>query len=474
MPIHEDRNGCALHGGLRLLEAVEGVVPILHASPGCGVAARIAGDAYAGGLGGLSTGAQELSATALQEKHVVFGGTSRLREQIKNTVKVQDGDAYVVVTGCVPEIVGDDVPAMVKEAREQRFPVLGVSSPGFKGNAWSGAAGLARALLEGLPGLAPAAADGPAPDVNLLGVVPGQDPTWDGDLLELEAALAELGLRANRLVGIGQGVGAWRQAARARVSVVLSPWGAPAADLLAERHGTPVVTLGFVPVGSRDTGLLLERVGAALGLDVTEIDAARARLDARLRHFLRRATPSLLLGDVLERVAVVGGTAGAIGQARFLAGTLGQQVERVIVTDEPPAEVRAAIVEAVQAVAGGAAGVVFLSSRHEIEAELRAATPELVLGSVLEEPIARELGAALVEAAAPLRATAVLRRSHAGVDGALTLVEAVLASVRRARGEAALPGGSQRVGAPPIAASDPEPQPQRRPCTPALEVVPNA
>ncbi|BDG02386.1 nitrogenase component 1 [Anaeromyxobacter oryzae] len=463
MPIHEDRSGCALHGALRLLEAVAGIVPVLHASPGCGVGARTSTEAFAGGHGELSTGTQELSATVLQEKQVVFGGTARLREQIKNTVKVQDGEVYVVVTGCVPEIVGDDVPAMVKEARDQRFPVLGIATPGFKGHGWSGAAAAARSLLDQLPGLFPDDARGPAPDVNLLGVVPGQDPTWDGDLLELEAVLGELGLQTNRLVGLDQGLTAWRQAPRARVNVVLSPWGHAAAELLADRNGTPVVDLGWVPVGSRDAGLLLERIAQALGLDPSAVEAARAGLDRRLRHFLSRASASLLLGDVLERVAVVGGTAGAVGQARFLAGTLGQQVERVIVTDEPPAERRASILEAVQAVAGPGAAVAFLASRREIEAELRAAAPELVLGSALEAAVARELGAAHVETAAPLRASAVLRRSHAGVDGALHLVESILSAVRRARSE---PGAR---GAP--AAALHEPELHRRHGPPALEVV---
>ncbi|MGB8930115.1 MAG: nitrogenase component 1, partial [Anaeromyxobacteraceae bacterium] len=404
MALHEDRNGCALQGALRLLDAVGGLVPILHASAGCAVSARVAGEAFAGGLGQLGSSSGETSATVLQEKQVVFGGTSRLREQIKNTLKVLAGDLYVVVTGCVPEVVGDDVPAMVKEATEQRFPVLGIAAPGFKGNGWTGYASTARALLEQLPSiLGPDAADA-RPDVNLLGVVPGHDPGWEGDLLAVEGILAEAGLRSNRLVGLGQGTAAWRQAPLARVNVVLSPWGLEAARLLADRHGTPIVELGFVPVGSRDAALLLEKVAEALSLDQAAVDAARARLDSRQRHFLRKAAPSLLLGDVQERIAVVGGTAAAVGQARFLSGTLGQLVELVIVTDRPPAPRHAAIAASIRAVAGDGTDVVFLESRDEIARALAGSSPELILGSALEHPAARDLGAALVETAAPVHA----------------------------------------------------------------------
>ncbi|MGC3997705.1 MAG: nitrogenase component 1 [Anaeromyxobacter sp.] len=435
MATREDRNGCALQGALELLEAVEGAVPILHASAGCGVGGRLAAQAAAGGLGGLSPGGAAVSSTLLQEKQVVFGGTSRLREQIKNTLKVEAGELYVVLSGCVPEIVGDDVPAMVKEAREQQFPVLGIAAPGFKGHAWAGYSLAARALLEQLPGLlSPAAAD-PAhsPDVNLLGLVPGHDVGWDGDLLELEAALGELGLRANRLVGLDQGLDAWRAAPRARASLVLSPWGLEPARALEAAHGVPVVELGWLPVGSRDLGLALARVGAELRLPPEQVVAAAERLDGRLRQLLLRAGPSLLLGGVQLRGAVVAPSAAAVGLARFLAGILGQELEAVILTDEPPEAVRAAQVEAVRQAAGPATRVEFLAGLAQIEAALRAAAPELVLGSGLEAPLARELGAAFVELAAPLRERTVLLRGHAGVGGAAALLEQLLPAVRRAR-----------------------------------------
>jgi nitrogenase molybdenum-iron protein beta chain len=337
---------------------------------------------------------------------------------------------------------------MVKEAREQRFPVLGIAAPGFKGNAWAGYASAARALLEQLPSLLPPSDAAPSPDVNLLGIVPGNDPCWEGDLLEMEAILAAAGLRVNRLVGLGQDVASWRDAPRARVNVVLSPWGDPAARALTERYGTPLVDLGFLPVGSADAGLLLERVRTALSLDAAAIAAARARLDGRLRHFLRKAIPSLLLGDVQERVSVVAGSAAAVGVARFLAGTLGQIVEQVLVTDRPPPERRATLAAAVREVAGEGADVRFLESRHEIARALRDASPEVVLGSALERDAAREVGAALVEVAAPLRATPALRRGLAGVDGAVTLVETLLGAIRRAREEADRDQAAARAAAP--------------------------
>jgi len=426
MSLDHDRNTCALHGALHLLDAIPSVVPILHANAGCGVSAWNE-DPFQSGVDETCSGSREISSTLLLEKQVVFGGTSRLREQIKNTVKVLNGDLYVVITGCVPEVIGDDVQAMVKEAREQRFPVIGLSTPGFKANAWGGYAATAASLIEQFLA-SPQGAELEVVDVNLFGLVPGQDPAWEGDLIELKRVLATLGLKANRLIGYGQGVDAWSRAAKARLSLVLSPWGLAPAQALRDLHGVPLLDLGWNPVGSLDSGLLLEGVGEALGLDLDRIVQARELLDEELRYYLRKAASGLILGNVQKRVAVVGGSAGAIGQTRFLAGTLGQIVSDVILTDDPPEDRREALRALILAVAPGAS-VSFHAGQTAIAQQLRASRPELIVGSALESAVAREVGAALVERATPLRSRPLFRRSHGGIAGAIALVEDLLAAL---------------------------------------------
>jgi nitrogenase molybdenum-iron protein beta chain len=427
MSIPHDRNGCALQGATRLLEAISGVVPVLHANAGCSVA-----------LDAQGAHSNEIASTVLQEKQVVFGGTARLREQIKNTVQVRAGDLYVVLSACVSEVIGDDVPAMVKEAREQRFPVIGVAVPGFRGHGWSGYATAAQGLLAQLPGaLENAALPAETFDVNLLGIVPGLDPGWDSALQELEALLAELGLRSNRLVGYGQGVAAWQAATRARLNLLLSPWGAEAAAWLQQAHGIPSLDFGWLPVGSLDSGLLLAQVGEVLAIDKETVARARERLDARLRHVLHDASARGLLGNLHQRTAVVGGSAAAVGQARFLAGTLGLQVKQVLITDNPPEALRPALIAAVSEVAGAAAEVSFLTSRHAIDVLLRASAPELILGSALEAHTAQVLGAAFVETATPVLGRPFLGRSLAGLRGAVTLLEDILAASHAAAARAA-------------------------------------
>ncbi|MEI7789062.1 MAG: nitrogenase component 1, partial [Chlorobiaceae bacterium] len=130
--IEGSRNSCALHGALQVIEAIEGVVPVIHSTAGCGVQHFL-------GVNRLNAGADRfggppVSNSNISEKHVVFGGSSRLREQLKNTVKIVEGDLYVIVTGCSTEMVGDDIPAMTKEGRDQDFQVIYANTPGFRGD----------------------------------------------------------------------------------------------------------------------------------------------------------------------------------------------------------------------------------------------------------------------------------------------------------------------------------------------------
>src|SRR5664279_3381086 len=102
-PLEQPGIGCALHGALHSAAAVPGVVPVLHATAGCGIQAYRNGGADGWGgpdpLGGIA-----VSASNIFEKQVVFGATARLREQIKNTAKVVDGRLLVVLSSCATEM----------------------------------------------------------------------------------------------------------------------------------------------------------------------------------------------------------------------------------------------------------------------------------------------------------------------------------------------------------------------------------
>lgn len=149
--LYQPRNGCALHGALKTLEAMRGAVPIVHANAGCAVQNFLAN--RASGFGATEINGLTVPGTCLQERHVIFGGASRLREEIKNTVKVISGELYVVLGSCEAAMVGDDIEGMAKEAREQGFPVLAAVPAGFSGDSHAGYSILMENLVREVPKL---------------------------------------------------------------------------------------------------------------------------------------------------------------------------------------------------------------------------------------------------------------------------------------------------------------------------------
>ncbi len=66
---------------------------------------------------------QLFRALTFQENDVVFGGTKRLTELIEATLKILKADLFVVLNGCIGELVGDDTGAVVEEFQKQGVPV---------------------------------------------------------------------------------------------------------------------------------------------------------------------------------------------------------------------------------------------------------------------------------------------------------------------------------------------------------------
>jgi nitrogenase molybdenum-iron protein beta chain len=106
--VEVSRNSCAFSGALQVVESIEKVVPIVHSTAGCTIQQYLGVNKVSGNKGSGYAGGVQASSSNVIEKQIIFGGTSRLREQIKNTIKVMDADLYVVLSGCATELVGDD------------------------------------------------------------------------------------------------------------------------------------------------------------------------------------------------------------------------------------------------------------------------------------------------------------------------------------------------------------------------------
>jgi len=136
--IERPRYFCSLGGALSTLEALPETIPILHCAIGCagsiawaqngGSALQVGG--YCGGLA--------VPSSNVAENDVIFGGTRRLQEQVKTTLELMDGRLYVILTGCVTEIIGDDIHAVAVEFAGHGVDIVAANTGGFKGNSYYG------------------------------------------------------------------------------------------------------------------------------------------------------------------------------------------------------------------------------------------------------------------------------------------------------------------------------------------------
>lgn len=401
--------GCALHGALHTAAAIPGVTVVVHSTPGC---ALRAGLSAGGGRYGAPPGLPRIAATNMADKHVVFGGTSRLREEMKNALAVLEGGMLAVLTGCPAEMIGDDVGAMVKELTAQGERVVAVPTAGFHGPAHEGHARLLAGLLAQL---APAPTRADRPLVNLFGIAPGLDPGWLAEIETLSRLLEGVGLAANPIFGPEGGLASLEAAAGAALSLVLSPWGTAPAEVLAARHGIPVLVADGLPVGAEAAEALVRRLSDRLG---HPLDAGA---EGRLAR--ERAQQGWRFDAVLERLAVLAprrvvvadGSLRAGALARFLAGTLGWPV-RAILTDSPPEGVRAPLAETGLACAADGADLARL---------LDESGADLVLGGASAAAIAAARGLCAVDlGAAP--GLEVLGAGLSGRAGAERVLAALL------------------------------------------------
>jgi nitrogenase molybdenum-iron protein beta chain len=259
------RVGCNFHGALDTITKIEGVVPIVHSTPGCVIQHYHA--ARAGRCTGSFLQGFEIPSSNVYEKQIIFGGASRLREQMKNAVKIFAGDLYIALPGCEAEMVGDDMVSMTAELAGQGVPVICYEGAGFKGDAYSGYEGAAAAIFAQLPGVSDIPAGSGGRSINILGLVPGQDPYWQGNLEELRRVFGSLGVRVNTFFGYGQGLESWKRAYRADLTIVLSKWGLRAAKKLEEQYGIPCLELNGAFLGEKESGAALKKTAAKLGLE---------------------------------------------------------------------------------------------------------------------------------------------------------------------------------------------------------------
>ncbi len=303
------------------------------------------------GVSGYQGGEFHVPSTNIGNKEVIFGGADRLDELIASTLKVMEAELYVVQSGCVPGLVGDDVGNVVQTYQRRGVPIVFAETLGYRGTNFTGHETVVRAILDQYV----AKLAGPAPEtrkglVNVWSLLPYQNPFWRGDLAEIRRILEGVGLTVNILFGpASEGLSEWRAIPSAELNIVLSPWlGLSIARRLEDAYGQRVLHEPAIPIGARATGAFLRRVGEAVGADPERVEGFIRQEERTYYHYLRDFA-QFYAGCTSQyrlpsEVNIVGESAYVLAIAKFLVGDLGLNPGAFVLTENPPESERAAIV----------------------------------------------------------------------------------------------------------------------------------
>lgn len=354
------RTTCRLFGAIKAASTLRNSVILVHGPKGCVYHINYI-------LGMRGDRVSPVFSTCLEEKDVVFGAEQRLKDAIEELDARRSPEILVVLSCCASSIIGEDVQGAIASA-STRATVIGIDAGGFAGEYTEGYADTLRRIVEVCSG----SGSGPVPGkVNLLGVLRAGP-----DLKELRRLLALIGVDVIAALPAGAGLEDLRHMGESSLNIVLCETsGLSAAEYLMDTYGTPFQVAEF-PIGPKSSREFLLMVSDTLGLSCT------IPVPDLPGPFSIPSNP--------PRIAVVSGPTRAISLARFLSSQ--GLPPRLIILDFDSGS-RDKVVTA----AGPGCTVLVSPEWDEIKRRLRDERIEVLIGGMMERPLAAELGIRLID-----------------------------------------------------------------------------
>lgn len=417
--LDKQRYKCAL-GAMQTVQAIERALPILHSGPGC---AQKLSDTT-GSSGYFSPNI--FPCTSINEKDVVFGGVKKLNSTIENALKVVDADLYVVLTGCIPEIVGDDSGEVVSRFEENEKPVIYAPTAGFKGNNYKGHEQVIDAIIDQYLKKSDKKQKGL---VNIWADVPYQDLFWLGNIRELEKLISELGLTPNTIFGYKRGLENINKIPEAEFNLLVSPWvGLGSMKKMERKLGIPYLHYPTLPIGATETSKFLREVGKFAGVAEEKVQSVIREHEDYYYYLIERYADLFLENRVINKqFTVVADAQYALGITKFLVNDLGLVPAKQFVVDDTPKNARDRITEEFKKLNYGIeAEVSFETDGYKIHEEIRNHDYHgypLVLGGYYEKEVTEELKGNFLNISWPVQDKVVFDSFYAGYAGGIRLIE---------------------------------------------------
>ena len=372
-------------GAMRIANSMEGVHYLLHAPQG---------DTYANLLftmierGGRRA---PVSYTTFQARDLGGDTANLVIEALRETCERYRPQALLVGESCTAELIQDQ-PAALALGLDLPVPVVPLELPAYSRKENWGAAETFYRLARSMAGAVTPAPRDPArrPRANLLG------PTSLGfrcrdDVIEVRRMLEALGVDVNVVAPAGASARDLARLPDADFNCCLYPEIAlGTCEWLARTFKQPFTRT--VPIGVGASRDFLHEVAALAGVPV-EPGMAQAEAGLRAPWYSRSVDSTYLTA---KRVFVFGDATHAIAAARIAQDELGFTVVGLgSYSREMAREVRAAA-ERYDVTA------LITDNYLEVEAQIQALQPELVLGTQMERHVAKRLGLPCAVISAPV------------------------------------------------------------------------
>ncbi len=225
-------HACQPLGAELAAHGFEGTLPFVHGSQGCA-------SYYRSTLNRHFREPAPAVSDAMTEDGAVFGGQNNLHEGLENAIALYHPKMIAVFTSCMPEIIGDDLTAFLKNARAKGIvpkdlPVPFANTPSFNGSHTTGYDAMLLAILQVLT-------EGKRIEgrcTGRLNLIAGFDANT-GDYREYRRILEAFGIPATILADLSDTFdspndGAYR----------LYPGGTPLAEAADAVNGKATLTVG--------------------------------------------------------------------------------------------------------------------------------------------------------------------------------------------------------------------------------------
>ena len=300
--------------------------------------------------------------------------------------------AVLVGSSCTAELIQDD-PGGLAQALKLDIPVVPLDLPSYQRKENWGAAETFYQLARRLVGPKRAEPDNTVrkPRCNILG------PTALGfrhrdDVREISQLLQQLGVDVSVVAPLGASVADLRELAQADFNVLLYPEIANTTALWLQRQFHQPFTR-TVPIGVGATRAFIKEVAFMAHLPLPEERAQELEQNLRAVWYARSVDSTYLTG---KRVFLFGDATHVVAAARFASEEMGFDVVGMgCYSREFAREVRdAARKYGIEAL--------ITDDYLEVEEQIRALQPDLILGTQMERHIAKRLGLPCAVISAPV------------------------------------------------------------------------